>query len=91
VLSSVSFLRWQQKSRSIGSLGGFKDHHMRTSRLFVIRIISASGSGSSGSACGRLVPCLVVPISVRNLTPGAMVWSMPASRFGKVGSVSSIQ
>jgi len=93
VLSSqaVSFLRWQQKSRSIGSLGGFKDPHMRTSRLFVIRIISASGSCTSGLSCSRRVPCLVAPITIRNLTPGAMVLSMPASRFGKVGSVSSIQ
>ena len=39
VLSSVSFLRWQQKSRSISLLGGFKDHHMRTSHLFVIWIM----------------------------------------------------
>jgi len=91
VLSSVSFLRWQQKSRSICSLGGFKDHHIRTSRLFVIRIISASGSGSTGSSCTRRVHYLVVPIGIRNPTPGAMVLSMPASRFGKVGSVSSIQ
>jgi len=91
VLSSVLFLRWQQKSKSIGSLGGFKDHHMRTSQLFGIRIISASGSGSSGSSCSRRVPCLVVPICIRNPTPGAIVLSMPTSRFGKVGSVSSIQ
>ena len=91
VLSSVSFFRWQPKSRSIGSLGGFTDNHMRTSRLFVIRIISASGNGSSGSSCSRRVPCLVAPISIRNPTPGAMVLSMPASRFGKVRSVSSIQ
>jgi len=90
VLSSVSFLRWQQKSRSIGSLGGFKDHHMWTSRLFVIQIISASGICSSGSSCSRRVPYLVVPISIRNPTPGAIVLSMPAGRFGKVGSVSSI-
>jgi len=91
VLSSVSFLRWQPKSRAIRSLGGFKDHQMRTSRLFVIGIISASGSGFSGSACRRRRPCLVVPISIRNPTPSAMVLSMPACRFGKVGSVSSIQ
>jgi len=91
VLSTVSFLRSQQKSRSIGSLGRFKEHHMLTSRLFVIQIISATGSGSSGSSCSKRVPCLVVPISIRNPTPGAMVLSMPASRFGKVGSVSSIQ
>jgi len=91
VLSSVSFLRCQQKSRSIGSVGGFKDNHMWTSQLFVIRIISASGGRSSGSSCSRDVPCLVVPISIRNPTPGAMVLSMPASRCRKVGSVSSIQ
>jgi len=90
VQSSVSFLQWQQKSRSIGSGGGFKDHHMRTSWLFAIRIISASGSGSSGLSCSRRVPGLVVPISIRNPTPSAMVLSMSASRFGKVCSVSSI-
>jgi len=28
VLSSVLVLRWAPKSRSIGSLGGFKDYHM---------------------------------------------------------------
>jgi len=91
VLCSVLFPRWQQKSRSIGLLGGFKDHHMRTSRLFVIRIISASGSCSSGSPYSRRVPCLVAPISLQNRTHGAMALSMPVSRFGKVGSVSSIQ
>jgi len=91
VLSSVSVLQWQQKGRSMGSLGGFKDHRMRRGQLFVIRIISASGSGSSGSACSRRVTCLVAPISIRNPTPGAMVLSMPASRFGNVGLVSSIQ
>jgi len=91
VLSFVSFLRCQQKSRSIGSLGGFKDHHMRTSQLFVIQIISASGSSSSGSSCRRRVPCLVVSIRLRNPTRGAMVLSMPASRFRKVGSVCFIQ
>ena len=89
--SSVSFLRWQQKSRSIGSLGGFKDHHMWTSRLFLIQIISESGSGSSGLSSRRGVPCFVAPISRPNPTPGTMVLSMPASRFGKVCSVSSIQ
>jgi len=47
VLSSVSSLRWQQRRRSIGSLGGFKDKHMLTSRLFVIRILPATGIGSS--------------------------------------------
>ena len=88
VLSSVSFLRWQQKSTSMGSLGGFKAHHMRTSRVFGIRILWASGSSSSGSSCSRRVPCLVVPINIRNPTPGAMVLSMPASSFGEVGSVS---
>ena len=83
VLSSVSFIQWQQKSRSIASLGGFKDCHMRTSQLFVIRIISASSS--------TRVPCLVAPITRPNPTPSTMALSMPASRFGKVGSVSSIQ
>jgi len=91
VLSCVSFHQWQQKSRSIGLLGGFKDHPMRTRRLFVIRIISPSGGGSSRSSCSRHVPWLVAPISLRNPTPGAMALSMPASRWGKVGSVSSIQ
>jgi len=91
VLSSVSCLRWKQKCRSLRLLGGFKDHHMWTSQLFVIRIISASGTGSSGSSCSRCVPCLVAPISIQNPTPGAMVLSMPASRFGKLSSVSSIQ
>jgi len=81
VLSSVSFLRWQQKSRSINSLGGFKDDDTRTSRLFVIRIISASGSGSSRSSYSRCVPCLVAQLSIRNPTPGAIVLSMSASRF----------
>jgi len=44
VLSSVLVLRWAQKSRSIGSLGGFKDHDMRTCLLFVIQIISAGAA-----------------------------------------------
>jgi len=91
VLSSVSFLRWQQKRRSIGSLGGFNNHHMRTSRLFVIRIIAACSSGSSGLSCSRRVPCLVTPITIRNPTPGALVFSLSSSRFGKVGSACSIQ
>jgi len=90
MLSSVLFLQWQQGSQSISSLGGFKVHHMRTSRQFVIRIISASGSGASILSCRRHVPCLVAPIRIPNPTPGAMVLSKPASRFGKVGSVSSI-
>jgi len=91
VLSSVSSHPWQQKSRSIGSLGGFKDDHMRTSQLFVIRIISASGSGSAGLSGSRGVLCLLAPLSIRNPTLGAMLVSIPASRFGKGGSVGSIQ
>jgi len=69
VLSSVSFLPWQQKSRSIDSLGAFKDHPVRTSRLLVIRMISASGSGTSGSSCSGRVLCLIAPISIQNPTP----------------------
>ena len=64
VQSSVLFLQSQQKSRSIGSLGGFKDRHMWTSRLFVIRIILASCSGFSGLSCSRYVPSLIAPISI---------------------------
>jgi len=91
VLSSVLVLRWAQKSRSIGSLGGFKDHHMRTCLLFVIQIISASGNGSSGSSRTKPVPCPVAPTSIRYPNPRDKILSMPASRFTRVGSVSSIQ
>ena len=41
-------VRWPQKSRSIASLGESIDHNMRTCLLFPIKIISATGSGSSG-------------------------------------------
>jgi len=90
VLSSVLVLRWAQKSRSIGSLGGFKDHPMRTCLLFVIRIISASGNSFSGSSCSKCVPCPVAPTSIRYLNPRDKILSMPTSRFARVSSVSSI-
>ena len=91
LLSSVLVLRWAQKSRSIGSLGGFKDHHMWTCLLFVIRIISASGNGSSGSSRSKCVPCPVTPTCIQYPNPRDKKLSMPASRFARAGSVSSIQ
>jgi len=90
VLSSVLVLQWAPKSRSIGSLGGFMDHHMRTCRVFVIRIISARGNGSSGSAHSNRVPCSVALTSIQYLNPRDKILSMPASRFARVGPVSSI-
>jgi len=91
LLSSVLWLRWAQKSRSIGSVGGFNDHHMRTCLLFVIQIISASGNGSSGLSRSKRVPCPVAPMSIQYTNPGDKILSMPASRFTRVGLVSSIQ
>jgi len=69
----------------------FKEHDMWTSQLFVILIIAASGSSFCKSSCRRRVPCLVAPISIPNPTPVAMALSLPATRFGKEGSLSSIQ
>jgi len=91
MLSSVLVLRWAQKSRSIGSIGGFKDNHMRTCLLFVIRIISASGNRSSGSSRSKRVACPVTPTSIRYPNPRDKIRSMPASRFARVGSLISIQ
>jgi len=56
---------------------------MHTSLLFVIQIISASGSLSSGSSCGRFVPCLILPISIRNLTPGPWFCLCPLALSAK--------
>jgi len=91
VLSSVLVLRWAQKTRSIGSLSEFNDHHMRTCLLFVIRIISASSNGSSGLSRRKRAHCPVAPTSIQYLNPHDKILSMPASRFARVGSVSFIQ
>jgi len=91
VLSSVFVLRWVQKTRSIDSLGAFKDHHMRTCLLFVIRIISASRKGSSEVTRSKCVPCVVASTSIRYPNPRDKILSMPASRFARVDSVSYIQ
>jgi len=85
VLSAVLVLRWAQKSRSSGSLGGFKDHNMQTCLLFVIRIISARSNGSSGSSHSKGVPSPIAPYQQKNQpAPCCVLPSLCAGRCGHI-------
>jgi len=64
---------------------------MRTCLLFVIQIISVSGNAFLASSGSKRVPCPVAPTSIRYPNPRDNILSMPANRFARVGSVSSIQ
>src|SRR5207237_10784100 len=66
VPSLVSVAQWALKSRSIGSFVGFIDHQIRTCLLLEIEIISASGSGSSGSSCSN---CVLLPVNMSMALP----------------------
>ena len=91
VVASVFVIQCPQKSRSIGLLDGFKDHHMRTCLLFVVRIISASLNRYRASSLSQRVPCPARPTSIRYLNPPDKILSVPTSRVARVESVSSIQ
>jgi len=77
VLSSVLVLQWPYKSRSIGLLGSFKDHHMGTFLQFVIQIIAARGSSFSGSSHSKRLPYPIAPTSIQYPNLHDKILSMP--------------